>query len=80
MQTPATWDEYDIVVAAPLDRGWSAWFDDFTMTAEGGGTRLRGKVADQAALHGALARLRDLGITILDVHRLPGGGGGVPSQ
>ncbi len=80
MKTPGFWDEYEIVVAAPLDRGWSAWFDDFTLTPEGGGTRLRGKVADQAALHGALARLRDLGIPILDVHRLPGGGGCGPSQ
>ncbi len=68
----ATTDDYEILVAARLDRSWSAWFDDFTLTPVDRSTRLRGTGMDQAALHGALARFRDLGIPILDVHRLPG--------
>ncbi len=71
MRATPTDDVYEIVVGAPVDPAWSTWFDDLTITSDGHETRLRGRLADQAALHGALARCRDLGIPILAVHRLP---------
>jgi hypothetical protein len=59
---------YEISLAGHLDDHWSTWFADLTITHEGDGTTtLRGSVADQAALHGLLARVRDLGATLLSV-------------
>ncbi len=55
-------------LAARLDPSWSSWFEDLTVTAlENGETQLDGVVADQAALHGLLSRIRDLGIPLLGV-------------
>ena len=62
--------DYEIVVGAMLDADWSRWFKGFDVTPEGSNTRIRGSVPDQAALHGLLGRLRDLGIPILNVRRL----------
>lgn len=70
MEGALTGGPYEIVVGAPLASDWSRWFDDFELEADGGNTRLAGTVSDQAALHGVLARLRDLGLPILDVHRI----------
>lgn len=64
--------DYELVVGASLDADWSRWFIGFEVTPEGRHTRLRGTVADQAALHGLLGRLRDLGIPIHAVRRRPG--------
>ena len=64
--------DYELVVGASLDTDWSRWFIGFEVIPEGRHTRLRGTVVDQAALHGLLARLRDLGIAIHAVRRLPG--------
>lgn len=62
---------YEIRVADGLDRSWSAWFDDMEITTEAGGvTVIAGDVADQAALHGLLARVRDLALPLLSVQRL----------
>lgn len=61
---------YEIVVGASLDQDWTSWFGDFEAEAEGASTRLRGSVPDQPALHGVLARLRDLGLPILEVHHV----------
>ena len=63
---------YEIVVGTALDKDWSEWFEGFEVHAEGARTRLVGTVADQAGLHGVIATLRDLGIPILDVHRMTG--------
>jgi hypothetical protein len=62
---------YEIHVQGRLDPRWSVWFDAMTM-ADGvdGTTVMRGPVADQAALHGLLARLRDLGLPLLSVVRV----------
>jgi len=50
---------------------WSAWFDGLTLTVEADGTTtLEGSVVDAAALYGLIARLRDLGLTLLGVERL----------
>ena len=62
---------YRIRVQGILDDKWSDWFDGFAMTPEAHGeTRLAGPVADQAALHGLLARIRDLGLPLLLVERV----------
>jgi hypothetical protein len=69
---------YQIIIKGRLDSSWAEWFDGFTMvvTKDESGTTftaLTGPVADQRALHGLLARLRDLGLTLLEVHRLETG-------
>jgi hypothetical protein len=61
---------YQIRVKGRLDPSWSAWFDDMTLTFENGETSITGAVADQAALHGLLAKVRDLGLTLIDVRRI----------
>ena len=65
-QSEAGW--YEIHLQGRLDPRWEAWFDGMTLTAGAdGSTLLRGQVADQAALHGLLTRLRDLGLPLLSV-------------
>jgi hypothetical protein len=62
---------YEIRVAGHLDDDWSAWFDNLTIAHHADGTStLSGPIADQAQLHGILARLRDVGSTLLSVHAL----------
>ncbi len=62
---------YEIRVADGLDQSWSAWFDGMEITTEPGGvTVIAGDVADQAALHGLLARVRDLALPLLSLQRL----------
>ena len=59
---------YEITVGGILDPRWSAWFDGLHLTSDAAGrTTISGPVADQAALHGLLARIRDLGLTLLEV-------------
>jgi hypothetical protein len=49
---------------------WADWFDGLEVTSdERGLTIIAGPVADQAALHGLIARIRDLGLELLSVHR-----------
>jgi hypothetical protein len=61
---------YEIRLEGRLEPRWSAWFDGLELTAGADGTTvLRGPVADQAALHGLLQRLRDLGIPLISVTR-----------
>ena len=61
---------HEIRVNGVLDRGWSAWFDGLQVTSdERGQTTIAGPVADQAALHGLLAKIRDLGLELLEVRR-----------
>jgi hypothetical protein len=59
---------YEIRLQGRLDPRWAVWFDGLTLTAGADGTTtLRGPVVDQAALHGLLQRLRDLGLPLLSV-------------
>ncbi len=59
---------YQITVKEYLEDSWSAWFDGLTIThGAAGTTTLSGAVRDQTALHGLLAKLRDLGLTLLAV-------------
>ena len=59
---------YAIRVRGRLDAGWSAWFDGLRVTElDGGETELSGPLPDQAALHGVLAKVRDLGLVLVSV-------------
>jgi hypothetical protein len=67
--------QYEIRVDGHLGPRWAAWFDGLTLVAEEDGTTvLRGPVVDQAALHGVLQKLRDLGIPLISVTQLRPGG------
>lgn len=62
---------YEIRLRGGLDERWSVWFDGLTVEREAGGTTLiRGPIADQAALHGLLQRIRDLGLPLFAVTRV----------
>jgi hypothetical protein len=59
---------YEVRVKGHLDSRWAAWFDGLTLTHESDGTTLiNGPVADQAALHGLLQKVRDVGLPLLSV-------------
>ena len=59
---------YRIVVKGALDEDWSDWLGGLTIVPQPNGqTWLTGPVADQAALHGLLDRIRDTGLTLLSV-------------
>jgi hypothetical protein len=61
---------YELRVTGVLDSAWSAWFDGLQVTSDQRGqTIIAGPVADQAALHGLLAKIRDLGLELLEVRR-----------
>lgn len=65
---------YQIRLAGHLGCQWVDWFSGLTITLEeGGDTLLTGPVADQAALHGLLKKVRDLGIPLLSVNRVESG-------
>ncbi len=62
---------YEIRVKAQLTEERAKWFENLTVTAEENGeTVLRGVMQDQAALHGLLAKIRDLGLPLVKVERL----------
>lgn len=73
---------YQIRIAGHLGPEWSDWFDGMSITREeGGDTALTGPVADQAALHGLLRKVRDLGLPLLALVRLePGAAGAAPER
>jgi hypothetical protein len=59
---------YEIRIKGHLNDRWAEWFDGLTINREENGeTRLTGPVVDQAALHGLLRRVRDLGLPLLSV-------------
>lgn len=62
---------YQIRIKNHLDNQWTDWFCSMTITLEEDGvTLLTGPVADQAALHGLLKKIRDLGIPLISVNRV----------
>ncbi len=69
-QTPPPAVRYEIVVEGKLGRRWANWFEGFELSeGDPGRTELVGCV-DQAALHAALSRVRDLGMALVSVRRL----------
>jgi len=59
---------FRIRIKGQLDSQWTDWFEGLTITLEDNGdTLISGPVIDQAALHGLLKRIRDLGITLISV-------------
>jgi hypothetical protein len=62
---------YEIRLQGRLDPRWSTWFDGLELTPGADGTTvIHGPVADQAALHGLLARLRDIGLPLISVAQI----------
>lgn len=62
---------YEIRLKGHLDHRWADWFEGLTITLEDNGeTQLAGIVVDQAALHGFLRKVRDLGMDLLSVNRI----------
>jgi hypothetical protein len=65
---------YQIRIKGHLGREWTNWFEGLTLTLEDNGeTLLTGPVVDQAALHGLLRKVRDLGAPLLSVNRVKPG-------
>lgn len=62
---------YQVRVRGVIDSHWSDWFEGLSIRPqENGDTLLTGPVRDQAALHGLLAKIRDLGLPLLSVERI----------
>ncbi len=62
---------YQIRIKGHLSSQWTDWFEGLTITLEeDGNTLLTGTVIDQAALHGLLKKVRDLGMPLLSVNRV----------
>ncbi len=60
--------EYAIRVKGHLDTRWAAWFDGLTLIPDAdGSTLIEGSIVDQAALHGLLQKVRDLGLPLISV-------------
>jgi len=67
--SPSNAQYYEIRLKGHLEARWVKWFDGLAITLEeNGNTLLSGPVADQAALHGLLKRVRDLGLPLLSVN------------
>jgi hypothetical protein len=63
---------FQIRVGGHLGDEWTDWFEGLTITREEcGDTLLTGSVVDQAALHGVLKKVRDLGMPLVSVNPLP---------
>ena len=62
---------YEIRIKGHLNHRWADWFEGLTITLEDqGDTLLTGPVVDQAALHGLLKRVRDLGMALVSVNQV----------
>jgi hypothetical protein len=61
---------YVILVKGHLDPFWQEWFENLSITHQTDGTTLpSGQIRDQAVLYGILCKMRDLGLTLLELHR-----------
>jgi len=59
---------YEVRLKGHLDDRWAAWFDGLSLHREDDGTTsVRGPIADQAALHGLLGKVRDTGLALISV-------------
>jgi hypothetical protein len=69
--------EYEIKVKGHIDEEWSSWFADLTIRTGFGEdgtpiTTFTGRLVDQAALHGVLARIRDIHVPLISVNQVTG--------
>jgi hypothetical protein len=65
---------YQIRIEGHLGQRWAEWFDGMSITPEAdGNTLLAGSLPDQAALHGLLKKMRDMGITLVSINRIDAG-------
>ena len=63
-------ESYEIRIKGHLNTRWADWFDGLTLRQESDGTTLlSGPIVDQAALHGLLGKVRDLGLPLIAVRR-----------
>jgi hypothetical protein len=70
-EAPVQPGHYVIRIKGHLARRWAAWFEGLAMTHTASGeTILSGPIADQAALHGVLDRVRDLNVELISVNRV----------
>jgi hypothetical protein len=70
---------YEIRLKGHLDARWAAWFDGLSLRRINDGTTvIEGPVADQAALHGLLQKVRDIGLPLIWVTRVETGQAGSP--
>jgi hypothetical protein len=67
---------YEIHIGGVLDSHWTAWFEGLHVNSDGTQTVISGLLADQPALHGLLAKIRDLGLCLISVRRLDHGEAG----
>ena len=68
---PTSPESYVIQLTGELGEHWQAWFEGMTVEQPGDGTTvITGHVPDQAALHGVLQRIRDLGLPLVAVTRI----------
>ena len=70
MSGPVPPARYEIRVEGVLDSGWAAWFEGLQVESRGEQTVISGLLADQPALHGLLAKVRDPGLCLISVRRL----------
>ncbi len=62
---------YEIKLKGRLNESWADWFDEMAFTYESDSTTtLTGEIVDQAALHGLLKKVRDLGMPLISVNRI----------
>jgi hypothetical protein len=80
MSVPGPPARYEIRVDGILDDRWADWFGGFQVRTNGTQTVIAGSVPDQPALHGLLAKVRDLGLTLIAVRRLDASGAGDQAQ
>jgi hypothetical protein len=71
MSEKSTDRRYEIRLQGHLHSRWVAWFDGMTLTKSSDGTTvIHGLVADQAALHGLLQKVRDMGLPLVSVTQI----------
>jgi hypothetical protein len=66
-------EHYEIRVEGILGERWTAWFEGLQVSSEGTETLISGPLTDQAALHGVLVKIADLGMLLISVHRVDPG-------
>jgi hypothetical protein len=66
-------EHYEIRIEGVLGEQWTAWFEGLQVSSEGGDTVLSGPLTDQAALHGVLVKIGDLGMRLISVRRVDPG-------